>query len=150
MHPRYYHCLFIGSVLLAFFLSGAFSALAGGSSTDDIEDLLGIMESPTKRDAFTKNLKGLLEAKRAVEADKKKEGAGEKGEQMMILCLVFDYFDQISRDIQKETIALGLHDMTVIEEFGKILISTPWFWRMWSIPGNVPKWKTWETIFSLC
>jgi moderate conductance mechanosensitive channel len=113
MHPRYFHLLFIGSLLFVILLSGVFSALAAGPSADDIEDLLGIMESPTKREAFTKNLKGLLEAKRAVKAGKTKEGSGEKDEHLMIFHLVFNYFDQISRDIRKETIALGL----MIEEF---------------------------------
>ena len=108
MHSVHYRRLFVAAIFFIIFFSGAFSGLADGSSTDDIEDLPGIMESPTKRETFTKNLKGLLESKRAVKAKNTKGGAVEEGEHPMILRRVFDYFDQISRDIRKETIALGL------------------------------------------
>ncbi len=118
MGPIHHRRPFIGRLLfILLFLSG-FTAFAyepaqdprktSHTSSDDIEDLLGIMESPTKREAFAKNLKGLLEAKRAMEAGKTKEGTGENEAQLMILRLVFDSFDQISQDLQKQTIALEL------------------------------------------
>lgn len=106
MCPTYYRHLFFTTIFLTIFLLTALSVRAGSPSADDIEDLLGIMESPTKREAFTKNLKGLLEAKKA--AEKKKAGTGEKDERIPILRLVFNQFDRISRDLQKETIALGI------------------------------------------
>ncbi len=107
MHSVHHRRLFVAAIFFIIFFSGAFSGLADGPSTDDIEDLLGIMESPTKRETFTKNLKGLLDAKKAMEAKKTKKAKGED-ERLFIIRLVFDSFDQISMDIQKETIALGL------------------------------------------
>ena len=91
-------------------LLSAFSAFAAGPSSpssEGIEDLLGIMESPTKREAFTRNLKNLLETKKAMEA---KEGKSKTvgDEQLFIVRLVVDQFDGISEDIRREVIALGL------------------------------------------
>lgn len=117
MHPIHHRQLFVTAIFFTIFLLATFSAFASGPSTDDIEDLLGIMESPTKREAFTKNLKGLLDAKRAVEAKNNKRGVGEAGEKLTILHRVFDYFDIISRDIRKETIALGLMIEELPESF---------------------------------
>ena len=89
------------------FLLSAFSALAAGPSSEDVEDLLGIMESPTKREAFTRNLKNLLETKKAIEA-KKRKGKTIEEEQLFIVRLVSDQFDRISEDVRREVIALGL------------------------------------------
>ena len=87
------------------------------SSEEDIEDLLGIMESPTKREAFIKNLKGLLDAKRAMEAKKTHKGTDLKDQQTVILRLVFDQLDRISMDFQRETIALELMAEELPETF---------------------------------
>ncbi len=110
---------FTGRVLLMVLLLIAFPVFAYepppdprdtplASSEEDIEDLLGIMESPTKREAFIKNLKGLLDAKRAMEAEKTHKGTGLKDQQTVILRLVFDQLDRVSMDFQRETIALEL------------------------------------------
>ncbi|MCG6880097.1 MAG: mechanosensitive ion channel family protein [Deltaproteobacteria bacterium] len=88
-------------------LLSAFSAFAASPSSGDIEDLLGVMESPTKREAFTRNLKNLLETKKAMEAKKGKSKTGED-EQVFIVRLVLDQFDRISQDIRREVIALEL------------------------------------------
>jgi moderate conductance mechanosensitive channel len=119
MRPHYRHIRFIGWLLFILLYLSAVPTLAYEpapeprnvspmSSVENLEDLLGIMESPTKREAFTRNLKGLLEAKRAAKADKIKQGSGKKDENLWILRLVFDQFDRISRDLRKETIALGI------------------------------------------
>ncbi len=93
---------FFGTLLLILFMP--FSALAAGPSADNIEDLLGIMESPTKREAFTKNLKALLEARKAMES--KKADSQDKG--LFIIRLVSEQLDGISQDLQKEAIAWTL------------------------------------------
>ena len=100
-----HHRPFVGALL--FFIMSfliVFPAIADDLSQDNIEDLLGIMESPTKREAFTKNLKDLLEAKKAMAA-KKETGRDER---LFIIRLIFDQLDKISRDLQKEAIAWGL------------------------------------------
>lgn len=99
-----YSRTFAATFLFIIFLFTAVSALAEPSSADDIEDLLGIMESPTKREAFTKNLKNLLETKKAMEVKK----STDKDEQLLIIRLIFDQLDKISQDFRKEAIALGL------------------------------------------
>jgi hypothetical protein len=101
-----HHRLLVGTFFSILLLLAPFSALANGPSSDSIEDLLGIIESPTKREAFTKNLKNLLEAKRAMETKKAKKATN--GDRLFIIRLIFDQIDAISQDIQKETIALGL------------------------------------------
>ena len=104
MHSIHHRRFFIGAGLFLILLLGVFSAFAGSPSGDDIEDLLGLMESPTKREAFVKNLKNLFEAKKAMEVKK----ATDKDEQLFIIRLVVDQLDKISQDLRRETIALGL------------------------------------------
>ena len=97
----------INIFFLVLLLLSTFSAFAATPTSDDIEDLLGIMESPTKREAFTRNLKNLLETKKAIEA---KEGKSKtvEDEQLFIVRLAVDQFDRISEDIRREVIALEL------------------------------------------
>ncbi len=104
MHFKHHYRLFVGTFFSILFLLTPFSSLANGPSADNIEDLLGIMESPTKREAFTKNLKNLLEAKKAMETEK----AAKTGDHVFIIRLILDQIDAISQDIQKKIIALGL------------------------------------------
>lgn len=94
---------------------------ASSISAQELEDLLGILESPTKREAFTKNLKGLLEAKQALEG--KDKATAEQGEQLAIIRFIFEQFDQITDDLQKETIALGL----ILEEMPQAFDSAKTF-----------------------
>jgi len=96
-------------ILLLLFLSGPVHSLQPqkGASADDLEDLLGVIESPTKRDAFLKDLKGLIEARKAMEG--KGEGASSKDEkQLRIVRIVFDRFEDLSKDIRKAAAALGV------------------------------------------
>ncbi len=112
------------------FIFNAFAALAAEPSSDDIEDLLGIMESPTKRAAFTKNLKNLLEAKKALNAKKAGKKAGSEEENLAIR-LIFDQFNKLSRDIQTEIITLKL----MVEEMPEISSGVK---RFFSDPENMP------------
>jgi hypothetical protein len=109
-----YDRVFLG--ILLFILISPLSALAADPSADDIEDLLGIMESPTKREAFTKNLKNLLEAKKAMDGKK----AADQDERLFIVRLVFEQFDEISRDLQKEAIAWALMVEELPEAFSHL------------------------------
>jgi len=119
MFPLHHRSPFVGWVLFILLSLCAFPTLAFEltqepqkssypSSEENLEDLLGILESPTKREAFIKNLKGLLESKKNMGAKGAKKVAGEEDEQLMIIRFVFDKFDQISSDLRKETITLGL------------------------------------------
>ncbi|MCF8127452.1 MAG: mechanosensitive ion channel family protein [Deltaproteobacteria bacterium] len=118
MHFKYHHRLFVGALLFILLLFTSFSAVAKGPSSDDIEDVLGIMESPTKREAFTKNLKNLLEAKRVME--KKKTKKATNGDRLFIFRLILDQIDAISQDVRKETIALGLMVDELPETFSRM------------------------------
>ena len=111
-----YHRVFLATLLFGIPLFVSFSAFANAPSTDNIEDLLGIMESPTKREAFTKNLKNLLEARKAMESKK----AAGRDERLFIIRLVFDQLDRISRDLQKEAIAWGLMVEELPEAFSQM------------------------------
>ncbi len=119
MFPLHHHSPFVGWVLFILLSLSASPTFAYelaqepqessySSSEESLEDLLGILESPTKRETFIKNLKGLLESKKRMEARETKGGAGNENDQLMVIRFISDKFDQISRDFRKETIVLGL------------------------------------------
>jgi len=114
-HYRLFACAFLFILLLP-----PLSTFANGPSSDNIEDLLGIIESPTKREAFTKNLKNLLEAKRAMETETGKKA--KDGKQIFIIRLIVEQLDAISQDIRKETIGMGLMVEELPETFSRMKI----------------------------
>ncbi|MBC8177918.1 MAG: mechanosensitive ion channel family protein [Deltaproteobacteria bacterium] len=104
---RFFHSLM--PIFLLLFLSGPVHSQQSqkGASTDDLEDLLGVIESPTKREAFLNNLKGLIEARRTMEG--KGEGAASKDEkQLRIVRLIFDRFEALSKDVRKAAAGMGV------------------------------------------
>ena len=110
--PRINHGFLYCRLLLIFvflFFSGPVQAQQPqkGPSTDDLEDLLGVIESPTKREGFLKNLKGLIEARKAMES-KAQEVAGADQKQLLIIRVVFERFEGLSKEVRKAVSTMGL------------------------------------------
>ena len=107
--------------LILLFLSGPVQSQQPqkGASTDDLEDLLGVVESPTKREAFLKNLKGLIEARKALEG-KGEDAASKDEKQLLIIRVVFERFEELSREVRKTVGTMGVMLEEVPAAIGKV------------------------------
>jgi moderate conductance mechanosensitive channel len=97
-------------VLIVFFVLLVTPALSQetvkGSSLNELEDLLGVIENPEKREAFVKDLKGLIKAKKTL--DVKGDGdAGEEDRQLFIVRWVFGHFEEMATEVRNAAITMG-------------------------------------------
>lgn len=106
----YHKAYFCPLVLIVFFLLVAVPARSQepvtGSPVNELEDLLGVIENPEKRDAFVKDLKGLIKAKKALD-DKEDKAAGEEDKQLLIVRWVFEHFEEAARDVRNVAATMG-------------------------------------------
>jgi len=122
--PRRNHgCLYCRLLLIFVFLffSGPVQAQQPqkGPSADDLDDLVGVIESPTKREAFLKNLKILIEARRTM-GGKGDEAASKDGKQLLIIRMVFERFEELSREVRKTVGTMGVMLEEVPATIGKV------------------------------
>ncbi|MFH1953329.1 MAG: mechanosensitive ion channel family protein [Pseudomonadota bacterium] len=105
-------CLNYGLALLCFLVVS--SALAYGQqpgvpSAQSLEGLVDLMESQKKRETFVKDLKDLIEAKKAIDARGGVEkAAGAEQKQLLIIRVVFERFEGLSKEVRKAVSIMGL------------------------------------------
>ncbi|MDQ1334005.1 MAG: Mechanosensitive ion channel family protein [Thermodesulfobacteriota bacterium] len=79
---------------------------AAGSSVEELEEVLGVIENPKKREAFIKDLKALVAAKKAL--DEKKRGDADQGDQQLfIVRWVFERVEALSRGVSTAAKTVG-------------------------------------------
>jgi moderate conductance mechanosensitive channel len=107
MNNRLHFCPII---LIVLFVLLATSARAqqklGGPPANELEDLLGVVENPEKREAFVKDLKGLIKAKKALDDQRKKDDARDEDKQLLIVRWVFERFEEVSRDVRNAAVTM--------------------------------------------
>jgi len=89
-----------------------------GPSVNELGKLLDVIENPEKRADFVKNLKGLMEAKKALDA----KGAGDKAvrkeqRQLVIVRWFFERLEDLFRDVRKAATTVG----DVIEQTPEVI-----------------------------
>ena len=105
---------FAGFLMFLVFMGFSFPTRAqepNVPSAQTLEGLVDLMENPEKREAFVKDLKNLIETKKAVESKDGKQTAGtdqKDKEQLVIVRHAFDQFENISRDL-KNSLAATIH-----------------------------------------
>ncbi len=103
---------FCALVLIILFLSLAAPARSqqplAAASVNELEDVLDVIENPEKRAAFVKNLKGLIEAKTALDGKGGENRAvREEQKQLAIVRWVFERFEEVSGDVRNVAISMG-------------------------------------------
>ncbi|MBW1782542.1 MAG: mechanosensitive ion channel [Deltaproteobacteria bacterium] len=95
---------FLQFSLLLVALAGAQEPVSG-PSVKELDELLGVIENPEKRGAFVKNLKGLIEAKKALKG--RGGEAKEEQKELFVVRWVFERFEDVSRDAKEAAVKVG-------------------------------------------
>ena len=104
---------FLLSLVVIRFLSPACAQEPNAPSTQSLQGLVDLMENQERREAFLKDLKALIEAKKRLEhKDEKQIATTEQkdGKQLAIVRYAFDQFETLSRDLKsslEETIHIA-------------------------------------------
>ncbi len=101
--PQLLFCyLFLMASLLIPALGVPSHASSEGPSTETLEDLLDVIENPKRREAFVKDLKALLAAKRALE--EKKGEDGQKDEQVFLVRWAFGRLEDLAGHVRQAVV----------------------------------------------
>jgi len=105
---RYYFCPLALMVLLLLLAVSTQAQQPVGVPASELEALLGVIENPEKREAFVKNLKELVKAKKALDSKEDREKtAREEQKQLVIVRWVFERLEVMFSDIRKAATTVG-------------------------------------------